>query len=371
MTETVVMVERRLIDDVLERQRREQNEMLDTVPAMIWYKDDGNRVLRCNRAAADWYGKPQDEIEGKTAYELFPEKGEEYRRDDCAVLKTGRARRGLVEECVSPSGKRCWVRRDILPRFDESGRTIGVIVFAVDLTEIKRAEELLRQSELLQRDFVANVSHEFRTPVAAIKGFAETLRRGAIEDKKRRLGFVRTIESHADRLDWLVRDLLQLSRLGSGMVDFKPERFEAREFLESFAEGMSCLLERRGLNLSIDAPRGVALRADRPHLVQVMDNLLSNAIRHSAKNEWIGLEARADGARRCRLTVRDRGPGIRPEHLPRLFDRFFRVEKGDGGGNSGLGLNIVKTIVEGQGGRVWAESAPGKGAAFHVLLPRA
>jgi two-component system phosphate regulon sensor histidine kinase PhoR len=336
---------------------------------MIWYKDADNRVLRCNRAAAEWYGKPQSAIEGRSAYELFPARAEKYRFDDLAVIKSGKARRGLIEECVSPLGKRSWVRRDILPRVNKHGKTIGVIIFAVDITAIKRAEHSLRDSERSQRDFVANVSHEFRTPVAAIKGFAETLRRGAIDDKRSRLGFVRTIESHADRLDWLVHDLLELSRLGSGMVSFAFEKLSAREFLSSFADGVAPILERRELRLAVDAAKGLRMSADRPHLVQVFDNLLSNAFRYSPKGGVIRLEARPDG-RRCRLTVRDQGPGIAPEHLPRLFDRFYRVEKGDGGGNSGLGLHIVKTIVEGQGGKVWAESAPGKGAAFHVSLPR-
>ncbi len=354
---------------LVETQRREMKETLDTVPAMIWYKDSENRVLRCNRAAADWYGKPETEIWGKSAYDLFPDRGPEYHADDLDVIRTGQAKRGQLEDCVSPQGKRCWIRRDLLPRYDEKGNVAGVIIFAMDVTEVKRAEDSLRESERSQRDFVANVSHEFRTPVAAIKGFAETLRRGGLEDSRNRLGFVRTIESHADRLDWLVQDLLNLSRLGSGMVKFRRDVIDVPAFLRQFVESVSSLLERKALRVDVHAPAGLRVVSDHPHLVQVFDNLVSNAIRYSAPGARIRLEARAEG-RACRFTVSDQGPGIAAEHLPRLFDRFYRVEKGDSGGSTGLGLHIVKTIVEAQGGRVWAESELGRGAAFHVVLTR-
>jgi PAS domain S-box-containing protein len=361
-------ISRRRAEEALERQRREQQEILDAVPAMIWYKDRDNRVLRCNRAAADWYGRPQAEIEGKSADELFGQRGRAYREDDLAVIQSGRARLGLIEECRSPSGRRFWMRRDILPRFDERGRTAGVIIFAVDITDIHLAQESLRESERAQREFVANVSHEFRTPVAAIKGFAETLRRGGLEDVKNRGAFVRTIESHADRLDWLVSDLLDLARLGSGLIKLSKAKLPARRFLRHYVESVAPLLARKDVRVEIAAPPRLCLRADRPHLVQVLDNLVSNALKYSPRGGKIRVEARRWRGR-TRLSVRDQGPGIAAAHLPRLFDRFYRVEKGDGGGSTGLGLHIVKTIVEGHGGRVWAQSEPGAGSAFHLTLP--
>ena len=354
----------------LELRRREQQMILDAVPAMIWYKDAKNVVLRCNLAAARWFGRPAEQIEGRSAFELFPDRGAEYHRDDLSVIRTGKPKLGLVEECVSPGGARCWVRRDIIPNRDHRGRCTGVVVFAVDVTEIKRAEATLRESERAQRDFVANVSHEFRTPVAAIKGFAETLRRGGLEDKKNRLGFVRTIESHADRLDWLVQDLINLSRLGSGMVKLKKLPLQIKPFLEDYLASVASVVDRRGVHTVVDAAPDLVALADRPHLVQVLDNLLSNALKHSPKGSKIRLEGRMD-QRKIRVTVRDEGTGIPVEHLPRLFDRFYRVDKGDGGGSTGLGLHIVKTIVEAQGGKVWVESEIGRGSAFHLTLPRA
>jgi two-component system phosphate regulon sensor histidine kinase PhoR len=363
-------LERKESEAALERKRREQQVILNSVPAMIWYKDGRNRVLRCNRAAALWYGRPEEAIEGKTAYELFPERGADYHKDDLAVMRSGRPKLGLVEECVSPAGARCWLRRDLIPLTDERGRAVGVIVFAVDITKIKKAEQALRESERVQRDFVANVSHEFRTPVAAIKGFAETLRRGGLRDRKNRLTFVRTIESHADRLDWLVQDLLNLSRLGSGMVKLKRQPLALKEFLEDYLRSVASIVERAGARVVVDAAEGLVALADRPHLVQVLDNLLSNALKYGKRGGTIRFEARARG-RGARLSVRDEGAGIAAEHLPRLFDRFYRVAKGDGGGSTGLGLHIVKTIMRAQGGSVSVESVLGAGTAFHLSLQRA
>lgn len=365
-----LFLERRRAGTVLERQRLEQELILDSVPAMIWFKDDANRVLRVNRAAAEWYGKPRSEIEGRLADELFPKRAGEYRKDDLAVIASGRPRLGLIEQTVSPRGRRCWLRRDLVPWSDPDDGAHGVVVFAVDITEIKRAEQVLRESEQAQRDFVANVSHEFRTPVSAIKGFAETLRRGGLEDTQNRLGFVRTIESHADRLDWLVQDLLDLARLGSGMVQLKSEPIPVREFFESQLAATACVIRRRRARVEVDADARLRARGDRAHLTQVLDNLLGNALKYSPQGSLIRLEGRADKDR-VRLTVRDHGMGIAAEHLPRLFDRFYRVAKGDGGGSTGLGLHIVKTIVEASKGRVWVESRPGRGSAFHVSLPRA
>src|SRR6185312_6272259 len=203
------VTKRAIVERALHREREELQLVLDAVPALIWYKDLDNRILRCNKAVARSLGLETAEVEGRLVDELYPGEAHKYRADDREVIASGRPKLGIVETIETTTGRR-WFETDKFPKRDESGRVVGIFVFSQDITERRRVEELRRRSERLQREFVAHVSHEFRTPVSAIKGFAETLRKGGLLDKKNRGAFVRIIERHADRLGWLIEDLLAL-----------------------------------------------------------------------------------------------------------------------------------------------------------------
>ena len=358
-------LERRQAELALDRQRREQQIILDTVPAMIWFKDAHNRILRCNRAAAEWFGRDVSHIEGRTAFELFPAEGEAYYGDDLEVLRTGQPKLGLLEHAVSPRGGRCWIRRDLIPYEDAQGRPVGVIVFAVDVTAVQRAQKILRESER-QKEFLANVSHELRTPVAAIKGFAETLLRGALEESDTSRRFVRIIANHADRLGGLVDQLLTLSALDGGRgLERRPVNLS--ELACDHVAALEPLFRKKNLKASL-ALRRVDAAGDPLYLRQVLDNLLSNAVKYTPRGRRVAVSTRREGARAV-LRVRDEGVGIAPEHQSRIFDRFFRVEGPSGRGHSGLGLHIVKKIIDAHGGKVDVESLPGRGTTFTVSLP--
>ncbi|MBI3299274.1 MAG: PAS domain S-box protein [Elusimicrobia bacterium] len=360
-------LERRQTEDALQRKRAEQQLILDSVNAMIWFKDAENRILRCNRSAADWFGLPTSRVEGRSAYELFPQDADRYHEEDLAVIGSGVPKLGVIEQVDSPKGGRRWLRRDLVPTAGASGRPAGVIILAVDITEIKEAEETLRESERTQKDFVSNVSHEFRTPVAAIKGFTDTLLGGALEDKAHRKRFVRIIRSHADRLAWLVEDVLTLSSLEAGR-ELKREALDLGRLVAEYLSGIAPLCRKRRVRVLNKVPRGLWADVDRRYLALALENLVTNALRFNTPGGrvWVSAHRLED---HVRLSVRDEGVGIAPEHLRRVFDRFFRVEKGDSKGNIGLGLHLVKKIVEAHGGSIWAESELGKGSAFHMLLP--
>ena len=354
-------------EESLRRQREEQELILDAVDAMIWYKDAENRIVRCNEAAARWAGLRRGDVEGRSAYELFPrEQAQAFHEDDLEVLRDGRPRRGVIAETTSLDGEKRWVRRDKFPFKDGLGRP-GIIIFAVDITEQKKAEDALRNSERVQREFVANVSHEFRTPVAAIKGFAETLRRGGLSDSRNRGRFVRVIEAHAERLGWLVEDVLTLSSLESGEGP-KLAPVDLTTLLRDYAGSIAPVTRAKRVTIEVRVPNGLYVLADQPYLLQVIENLVGNAIKFNKPGGKVWLSAREKGAE-VLLSVRDNGQGIPPSALPRVFDRFFKAP-GTGAIGTGLGLNIAKRIVERHGGRIWAESAPGRGACFHVALPR-
>ena len=248
----------------------------------------------------------------------------------------------------------------------EAGLLRGVVAVFHDISDLKRVERI-------RRDFVANVSHELRTPVTVIKGYAETLLSGDLaDDPQRRERFLGIIQKHAERLSSLVRDLLTLSELESGEVSMQPQKVQ----LEDAVKQALLLVGQRGEEKGVilewlgDAGAG-CVRADRSRLDQVLINLLDNAIKYSPQGGKVTVQAVEEGGM-VRVSVRDTGIGIPAKDLPRLFERFYRVDEArsrDKGG-TGLGLSIVKHIVQAHGGSVQVESTQGQGSTFSFTIPR-
>jgi len=362
------LAERRRAEAALRRQEAEQAVILDTVRAMIWYKDADNRILRCNRAAARWLGKTVEQVQGRRVDELFPPAlARQYHANDLAVISSGKAVVGVLEELTLRGGARRWVQRDILPYRGERGETVGVVIIAVDVTKRKRAEDLAVAKERAEREFVANVSHEFRTPVAAIKGFAQTLREGAWKNPADRARFLNIIEANADRLDAMVGDLLTLSAL-EGSTPVRPVAVEVGRVARDRARRAASRARRKGLTVGVSVPRGLRVRMEPSHLGQALEHLLDNAIKFTPPGGWVRVKARSAG-REARIVVEDSGIGIPSAELPRVFDRFYRVAKGAKAGSPGLGLHLVKKLVGAYGGRVSARSRLARGSAFSIALP--
>lgn len=233
--------------------------------------------------------------------------------------------------------------------------------------------EELRRREALMRDFIANVSHEFRTPVAAIRGFAETLRSGALDDRENRLEFVQIIERQAARLSRLVEDLLQLSTLDAGVEKPKVSRVELKPFAARLLRDVAPLAARKQLALGEAVPPALAARADPELLERAVLNLVRNAIDYNKPGGRVEIGGELKGTEAL-LWVSDTGMGIPPAELREVFQRFHRSERArsrnaDG---TGLGLMIAKSIAEAHGGRIWADSpGVGQGATFYLSLPAA
>jgi two-component system phosphate regulon sensor histidine kinase PhoR len=229
----------------------------------------------------------------------------------------------------------------------------------------------LRKLLVVRRDFVANVSHELRTPVTAIQGYAETLLRGSVDEATRRQ-FTEIIHRHARRLGALVEGLLTLSDL-----EARPPEQTVRERVDvaAIAEHVRATLReraaQRGAHVDVELGPDVVARGDPVGLEQVIENLVDNAVKYGKDERGtVRVAGRREGDR-VTLLVEDDGPGIAPEHLPRLFERFYRVDAGRSRerGGTGLGLAIVKHLVEAMGGSVDVDSAPGRGTTFRVVLP--
>ncbi|GAB1489621.1 hypothetical protein MASR2M8_20740 [Opitutaceae bacterium] len=229
-----------------------------------------------------------------------------------------------------------------------------------------------RKLEAVRKDFVANVSHELRTPLAVIKGYVETLVDGHHEipadDRER---FLMTVQRHTERLNSLLEDLLTLSRLESSSPGLRREPVNLAQLIASVQEDYRARPAAKGHRLGVTVDPGVGeLLIDPLKITQVLENLIDNALKYSPQDSQIDISALRRPTE-VEICVRDNGPGIPAEDLPHIFKRFYRVDKGrsrDKGG-TGLGLSIVKHTVQLHGGRVWVESAPGRGSAFHFSLP--
>ncbi len=239
----------------------------------------------------------------------------------------------------------------------------GVLAVFFDVTEIRRLESL-------RRDFVANVSHELRTPVTAVLSAAETLRYAAARDPEAAERFLGIIERNAERLQRLIEDLLDLSRIESRELKLSPELFPFRPFAQHVAGLFKERADKKGIGLTCSVDGGVEVFADRRALEQIFTNLVDNAVKYCPEGTSVTVGATIDGPL-ARLTVTDTGAGMDPQHLPRIFERFYRVDAGRSRevGGTGLGLAIVKHLSEAMGGAVRVESEIGRGTTFTVSLP--
>jgi two-component system phosphate regulon sensor histidine kinase PhoR len=252
------------------------------------------------------------------------------------------------------------------PLLDANKEHIGTLVVFNDVTHLRRLENM-------RRDFVANVSHEIKTPLTAIKGFVETLHRGKVDDPQEAGRFLGIIQKHADRLSSIVEDLLSLSRIeqeDEGKT-IKLEQGNVNDVFQSATQICRSKAEEKNITIRPVCEENISAKFDTTLLEQAVVNLLDNAIKYSEPKSTILLKAQPNDSE-IRISVEDQGIGIAQKHLPRLFERFYRVDKARSRnlGGTGLGLAIVKHIAQAHGGHITVESTLGVGSAFTIHLPQ-
>jgi two-component system phosphate regulon sensor histidine kinase PhoR len=260
----------------------------------------------------------------------------------------------------------CWFEAHLSP-LRVAGYQPAAVISLRDLTEARRVERM-------RVDFIANASHELRTPLASLLGFVETLQGPARDDEKARERFLGIMREQAQRMARLVDDLLSLSRIEQHLHLRPDTPVDLTMLAAHICDTLAPMAEENGLAIETDLSPNVVVPGDRDELARVIENLVENAIKYgrpegdSARAVEISLRCFGSAAI---FTVRDYGPGIAPEHLPRLTERFYRVDAGKSRakGGTGLGLAIVKHIVLRHRGKLTIDSAPGAGAAFRVILP--
>ena len=237
-----------------------------------------------------------------------------------------------------------------------------------DLTPLRRVEEM-------RADFVANASHELRTPLAALSGFIETLQGSAKDDARARERFLPIMQEQARRMARLIDDLLSLSRIELNAHRRPDTAIELAPIVRQVADSLQTLARDRGVTVQVDAANAFRVPGDRDELVRVFENLVENALKYGAVGKRVDIALSRgespDGEEEALVSVRDYGPGIAPEHVPRLTERFYRVDvrESRAQGGTGLGLALVKHILNRHHGRLSIESMPGAGATFTVYLP--
>jgi signal transduction histidine kinase len=323
--------------------------ILDLLAEGVLLLGEDQTVFAANQAAANILGRPRVAMLGVSLIRAAR---------DHELLQLLREAAGEPRELTVGDGRIVYATAAPV----HEGR-IRTVLTLQDLTSLRRAERA-------RQDLVANVSHELRTPIAAAFALAETLESG-VEDEAQRERFHRQLTGEIDRLAHIVDRLLRLSRIESRSEEFQVEPVEVDSLLTESLQRLLPVAERRSVRLEGAAATGLVVRADRERVLEVLSNLLDNAIRHSPAGGVVSLDAVMEG-NLVRFSVRDRGPGILPQDRLRVFERFYTGDRSrapDGASGTGLGLAIARHIVSRLGGEIWvAEGSPGATLCF--TLPR-
>ena len=347
---------------MITQQRNELETILSAMREGVLAVDSDERILTFNQAAGSFLGIDLSSTKGYAIQEVV------RNADILRFLSRVLTGDGPIEgEIVlhGPENKFLQLNGTLLQ--DIAGNKIGALVVLNDITR-------LRQLENIRREFVANVSHELKTPVTSIKGYVETLQEGALDDKDNVQKFLDIVLKQSDHLNAIVDDLLSLSRIEqdaeSGEVQLTEENLG--RILEAAVVDYELKAREREIKLMVNYGEEVMVKANSRLLKQAIGNLLDNAIKYSEPGKAVEVEATGN-TDEVVIRVSDHGNGIAPEHLPRLFERFYRVDKGRSRelGGTGLGLAIVKHITQAHGGHVTVESSLGKGSIFTLHLPKA
>jgi two-component system phosphate regulon sensor histidine kinase PhoR len=341
--------------DELTEERDRAGQILDALDDGVLLLDGAGRLLVANPAARSWFGLPDELRPG------LPVKRVLGVPQVAALAEEAAAARAPVVgtlTLVFPEPRTLAMRAFPLADRGPTGR---IVVTMTDITQRRRLE-------VLRRDFVANASHELKTPVAAVRALAETLMTALPDDPDAGRRFAERIGREAERLDVMVRDLLDLSRVERGTLDVEP--VDLVGLVKEVVGGYADRAEERRIMLSTELQPDVAVRGDRAQLGLLLSNLIDNALRYTAAKGSVCVRLNA-AENRAVLQVADTGEGIPALELPRVFERFYRVDKARvrQTGGTGLGLAIVRHVAEAHGGAVQASSELARGSTFTVTLP--
>lgn len=346
--------------DTVVSQRNEMQAVFAGMVEGVMALDRDQRILRINPAAARMLGIAPEATRGRSVPEVV--RSVAFQQFVAGALTSATPREAdislyreaelLLSVCASPLR-------------DAAGTPVGLVLVLHDVTEIRRLETI-------RRDFAANVSHELKTPLTAIKGFVETLNQGSVDDPTEAKRFLTIIEKHVNRLTAIIEDLMKLSRIEQE-AEAQTVILETRPLAEVVAAALRIcqeMIAAKQIQVKLTCPEDISARVSPALMEQALVNLIQNAVTYSSDQSVVEIVVeKADQA--IAIHVKDQGIGIAAKHIPRIFERFYRVDKARSRkvGGTGLGLAIVKHIVGIHGGRVAVQSTPGQGSVFTIHLP--
>jgi len=342
------------------RQRNQLEAVLASMLEGVIAVDRGERIIRVNQAAARWLDIAPEKLSGRSIQETIRNLAMHR-----FVARAMESRSPLEDDIVVFRKDERILNIKSAPLLDANLETIGILIVFNDVTQLRRLENL-------RRDFVANVSHEIKTPLTAIKGFVETLGQGMVDNPEEAQRFLGIVAKHVGRLESVIEDLLMLSRIENEgeSGDLKRQRTGLREVFQNAVQICRPRAEEKRIRIDVEGEETVSAVIDPVLFEQAVVNLLDNAIKYSEPQKTVRIASR-DAGSEVQISVQDHGIGIEKKHLPRLFERFYRVDKARSRaqGGTGLGLAIVKHIAQAHGGHVTVTSTPGEGSTFTIHLP--
>jgi len=344
---------RDMVAEISDEKTKLANILSNIADGVMMVNDEG-RVLLANKAAEHMFDFEEKKAIGKHLIETV----RDYEIDRTLKSCLEKAKEQTAQLEFEP-GKR-FLRVIAVPLIID-GLTGSLLLFQ-DLTELKSLQTM-------RRELVGNISHELRTPLAGIKAIVETLRGGAISDKKAARDFLARVDSEVDRMMQMVAELTELSRIESGRGNLKPEMFNLNSLVEEVIARFKPQAERKNVTMSADLFNKLPIvQADKDRIYQVITNLVHNAIKFTSQNGKVNISTELS-ENSVLVKVSDTGIGISPEDLPHIFERFYKADKARAGEGAGLGLAIAKHVIQTHGGSIWVESEEGKGSTFFFTLP--
>ncbi len=341
--------------DRLRQERAQLEALLNASSDATVAIDNAGGIVYMNDAARHMFGSTGDETEPRPFIEVV----RDHDLNDLIVAAAQQGERSVRVVTFGPAQR--WIQATAVPI--EGAASWAALAVFHDLTEVRRLEGM-------RRDFISNVSHELRTPLAGIRAAAETLQEGALDDKPAAQEFLGHIQRETDRLTQMVQELLELSRIESGAAPMHFSQLDAAALVTDTVKRFAQQAERAGLTLRAEVTVSpLHVIGDVERLERALGNLVANAMKFTPSGGTITLGAAPDDDA-VLLTVADTGVGIEPDQRERVFERFYKADRGRGSSGVGLGLAIVKHIVRAHSGTVMLDSRPGRGSTFTIRLPR-
>lgn len=342
------------------QQRNELEAVLTGMVEAVIVVDTAKRVLRTNQAAEALFQIRADRVKNRPVQEAIRNTDLNRFVDDALASEEP-----IERDIVVVGDPDIFLQVHGAKFGDAQGNIIGALAVLNDVTRLKTLEKI-------RRDFVANVSHELKTPITSIKGFLETLEEGAINDPEHAMHFLKIIMRHTERLNAIIEDLLSLSRIerDSEKGEIAKEKVPIRDVFDSVERAVKSRARDHDITLEYEVDDSLVARINPTLLEQAILNLVDNALKYSEPHSTVRIVSERNGSE-ILIRVKDQGCGIPKEHLGRIFERFYRVDKARSRkvGGTGLGLAIVKHIANAHGGRIEVESSPGQGSTFSIHLP--